>query len=121
LRLAGGVPYGSVLAFQLPPEVATLPADVSALLAEEGIRVTRVLLAAGGAFDVEAARAFVALVDDPPEGEADAGPVLDALDALYIAGTPGAGLPSVAALLTEGVPPGSASRIQAAVAPIIGD
>jgi valyl-tRNA synthetase len=121
LRLAGGLPYGSVVVYQLPPEAVSLPADVGALLDAEGLRVTRALLAAGGLFDVDEARAFVALVDEPPEGDADATAVLDALDALYAAGAPGAGLPAVAAVLTEGVPAGSAARLRAAVAPILGD
>ena len=120
-RLTGGVPIGSVLVHELPPEAATLPLEIDAVLAEEGLRVTRVLLAAGGAFDVEAARAFVALVEDPPVGDGDVSAVLDALDALYAAGTPGAGLPAVAAALADGVTPESAARLQVAVAPILGD
>ncbi|MCU1460129.1 MAG: valyl-tRNA synthetase [Acidimicrobiales bacterium] len=121
LRLAGGLSIGSVLVYDLPPEAETLPIEVDALLADEGTRITRVLLAAAGAFDVDAARAFVALVDSPPEGASDGSAVLEALDAHYAAGTPGAALPAVAAALAEGLLPGAAARVQAAVAPIIGD
>ena len=63
---------GAVVVRESLPEAATLPTEIDGLLAEEGTRVTRALLAAGGAFDVDAARAFVALVDDPPAGESDA-------------------------------------------------
>jgi valyl-tRNA synthetase len=120
LRLAGAVPFGSVVVSELPSGESPLPDDIDALLAEEGLRVTRALLAARGAFDIDAARAFVALVDDPPEGAADVSAALDALDACYAAGTPGVALPAVAAVLAEGVSPGAAARLQAAVAPILG-
>jgi valyl-tRNA synthetase len=120
LRLAGGVPFGSVVVQERPSDAAPLPADIDAILSDEGVRVTRALLAAGGAFDLDDARSFVALIDHPPAGEADATAVFDALDACYAAGTPGAALPAVAAVLADGVPPGTAARLQAAVAPILG-
>lgn len=122
--LTGVVPFGSVAVHHV---VATeedpdprLPVDLAALVSEEGQRVVRAALLAGG-LDLDAARALVAAVDDPPTGEAEIDDLLAAYDAAFAAGTPGDVLPVLAGTLDEGISPDAVDRVRALAAPLLGD
>jgi valyl-tRNA synthetase len=97
-----------------------LPVDLAALVAEEGPRVVRAALLAGG-LDLDAARALVAAIDDPPPGEAGIDDLLAAYDAAFAAGTPGDVIPLLAGLLEQGISPDAVDRVKALAAPLLGD
>lgn len=122
--LTRAVPFCSVAVHQV---VATeedpdprLPVDLAAIVSEEGPRVVRAALLAGG-LDLDAARALVAAVDDPPVGESGIDDLLAAYDAAFAAGTPGDVLPVLSGTLDAGVKPDAADRVRALAAPLLGD
>ncbi|HVF75713.1 MAG TPA: class I tRNA ligase family protein [Acidimicrobiales bacterium] len=124
LWLAGAVPFSRVAVHDVTataddPDPHVSP-DLPALLEVEGRRVVRAALAAGG-LDLDAARALVAAVDDPPEGEADIDALVEGYTAAFAAGTPGVAVGLLAAALQEGVRPAVADRVRALAAPILGD
>ena len=122
--LAGAVPFGCVAVHHV---VATdedpdphLPVDLEALVHEEGPRVVRAALLAGG-LDLDGARALVGCIDDPPAGEAEIDDLLAAYDTAFAAGTPGDVLPILAGTLAAGISPDAADRVRALAAPLLGD
>jgi hypothetical protein len=124
LRLAGAVPFSAVavhhvVATEEDPD-PTLPVDLAALVSEEGPRVVRAALLAGG-LDLDAARALVASIDDPPVGDADIDDLLAAYEAAFAAGTPGDVLPVLASTLAAGIHPDAVDRVKALAAPLLGD
>jgi valyl-tRNA synthetase len=124
LRLAGHVPFSRVAVHDLAttPEDPDpdLPADIAALIEQEGARVVRTALVRGG-LDLEFARAFVDALDEPPDGDAGIEELVDAYDAAFAAGRPGLAIGLVAAAVEEGVRPSAVDRIRALAAPILGD
>jgi valyl-tRNA synthetase len=122
--LVGSVPFGQVAVHNVSTSPddpdPLLPLDLQALEAEQGPRVLRAALVAGG-LDFDWARALVARVDEPPEGTADVDELVEAYTAAFAAGIPGSVMPQFAATLDEGVNPESADRIRALAAPILGD
>lgn len=124
LCLAGAVPFSLVAVHDVvttpdDPDPTT-PPDLPALLEVEGRRVVRAALVAGG-LDLERARRFVAAVDDPPEGEADAEALVEGYEAAFAAGTPAVAVGLLEAALQEGVRASTTDRVRALAAPILGD
>ncbi|MEY2475665.1 MAG: valyl-tRNA synthetase [Actinomycetota bacterium] len=124
VRLTGAVPFCTVAVHHV---VATeedpdprLPVDLAALVGEEGPRVVRAALLAGG-LDLDAARELVAAIDSPPLGDADIEDLLVAYDAAFAAGDPGDVLPVLATTLAAGVTPDAVDRLKALAAPLLGD
>lgn len=122
LWLTGAVPFSRVAVHDVTVTTDDPDPDVDlpALLGAEGRRVVRAALAAGG-LDFDAARALVAAVDDPPEGDADVDTLVDGYLAAFAAGTPGVAVGLLATALHEGIRPGTADRVRALAAPILGD
>lgn len=124
LWLAGAVPFSRVAVHDVTATAEDpdphVRLDLPALLEVEGRRVVRAALAAGG-LDLDAARALVAAVDNPPEGDADVDALVEGYTAAFAAGTPGVAVALLAAALQEGVRPGAADRVRALAAPILGD
>jgi valyl-tRNA synthetase len=124
VRLAGVVPFCNVAvhhvgASEEDPD-PRLPVDLAALVAEQGPRVVRAALLAGG-LDLETARALVASIDAPPAGDAALDDLLTAYDAAFVAGTPGDVLPVLAGVLDAGVTRDAAARVRGLAAPLLGD
>ena len=122
--LTGAVPFGHVavhhvLATEDDPD-PLLAVDLEALVSEEGPRVVRAALLAGG-LDFSEARALVAAIDDPPLGDAGIDDLVTAHDAAFAAGTPGDVLPVLAGTLEAGVSPDAVDRVKALAAPLLGD
>jgi valyl-tRNA synthetase len=124
LCLSGTVPFSRLAVH----EVATTPEDpdpgvtpdLPALLDAEGRRVVRAALAWGG-LDLDRARALVAEVDDPPEGDVDVDALVEAYDAAFAAGTPATAIGLLDNALHEGIRPSAADRVRALAAPVLGD
>lgn len=122
--LAGAVPFSLVAVH----DVATTPEDpdpsvspdLLGLLDAEGRRVVRAALATGG-LDLARARALVAMVDDPPQGESDVDALVEAYAAAFAAGTASVAVGLLENALYEGVRAGAADRVRALAAPILGD
>nr|MDQ3757706.1 class I tRNA ligase family protein [Actinomycetota bacterium] len=124
LCLTGIVPFSRVAVHDVvttpdDPDPDVTP-DLPALLESEGRRVVRAALAWGG-LDLERARALVAEVDDPPEGDAEVDSLVEACDAAFAAGTPATALGLLGNALHEGIRPSAADRVRALAAPILGD
>ena len=124
LRLAGAAPFARVAVHDVAatpddPDPRVSP-DLPALLEAEGRRVVRAALAAGG-LDLDVARAVVAAVDDPPEGDSDVDALVEGYTAAFASGTPGVAVGLLATALHDGVRPGTADRVRALAAPILGD
>ncbi|MBW3669415.1 MAG: class I tRNA ligase family protein [Actinobacteria bacterium] len=124
LRLAGAPPFARVAVHDVvatpdDPDPRVSP-DLQALLQAEGRRIVRAALASGG-LDLDAARAFVAAVDDPPEGERDIDALAEGYTTAFAGGTPGVAVGLLATALHDGVRAGTADRVRALAAPILGD
>jgi hypothetical protein len=124
LWLAGSLPFSRVAVHEVAatpddPDPHVSP-DLPALLRAEGRRVVRAALAAGG-LDLDAARALVAAVDEPAEGDADVDALAEGYAAAFAAGTPAVAVGLLATALHEGLRPGTADRVRALAAPILGD
>ena len=124
LWLTGAVPFCRVAVHEVAataddPDPMVSP-DLPALLEAEGRRVVRAALAAGG-LDFDAARALVAAVDDPPAGDTDVDALVEGYLAAFAAGTPGVAVGLLATALHDGLRPGTADRVRALAAPILGD
>jgi valyl-tRNA synthetase len=122
--LSGVVPFGSVAVHHVTateddPD-PLVPVDLDALVGEEGSRVVRAALLAGG-LDFEAARGLVACIDDPPAGDTELDDLLVAYDAAFAAGTPGDVVPLLVGILEAGISPDAADRVRALAAPLLGD
>ena len=124
LRLAGAVPFSHVAVHDVAttPEDPdpTTPPDLPALLEVEGRRVVRTALVAGG-LDLDRARRLVAAVDDPPDGDADVDALVESYEAAFAAGTPAVAVGLLDNALHDGVRAGTADRVRALAAPILGD
>jgi hypothetical protein len=122
--LVGAVPFGRVAVHNVTTSEEDpdplLPLDLGALLDAEGQRALRAALVAGG-LDVDAARALLAALDAPPEGDGDVDALVEAYAAAFAAGIPGSVMPLLASTLEEGINPESADRVRALAAPILGD
>ncbi|HUS61632.1 MAG TPA: hypothetical protein VMY34_05505, partial [Acidimicrobiales bacterium] len=68
----------------------------------------------------ESAHALVAALADPREGEADIDALAVACEDAYQAGRPGQVVTLLAGALGEGINPGSADRVRALAAPVLG-
>jgi valyl-tRNA synthetase len=124
LWLTGSVPFARVAvhdeaASPDDPDPVVAP-DLPALLETEGRRVVRAALAAGG-LDLDAARRLVAAVDEPCEGAADVDALVEGYLGAFAAGTTGVAVGLLATALHEGIRPGTADRVRALAAPILGD
>jgi len=129
LRLTGRIPFANVAVHPLSgltTEDASVPVELDGMLAGAGARVVRAALAWAVAAgleqpDLDVARALVAAVDAPAEGDADIEVVVEGFRSCFSHGNPAAALVLLRAVLDDGVAPGSVARLQALAAPILGD
>lgn len=123
LRLAGRLPFAQVLVLPVDPidddPNPALPVPLADLLDDAGLAVVRAALAAGG-LDLDAARALVAAVEEPPEGDADLDVAAATIDDALAAGNVRQALAVLAGLAHDGVRASAADRLRALAAPILG-
>jgi hypothetical protein len=124
LRLVGVVPFCCVAVnhVESAPDDPDprLPVDLTAIVDNEGARVVRAALVAGG-LDVNVARRLVSAVDEPPDGDADVDALTEAYEGAFSSGTPSVAVHLLRAALDTGVRAESADRVRALAAPILGD
>jgi valyl-tRNA synthetase len=124
LRLVGVVPFCCVAVnhVESAPDDPDprLPVDLTAIVDNEGARVVRAALVAGG-LDVDVARRLVSAVDEPPDGDADVDALTEAYEGAFSSGTPSVAVHLLRAALDTGVRAESADRVRALAAPILGD
>ena len=124
LRLVGVIPFCCVAVnhVETAPDDPDprLPVDLTAIVDDEGPRVVRAALVAGG-LELDAARRLVAAVDAPVDGEADVDALTEAYDHAFSSGTPGVAVHLLGSALDAGVRPEAADRVRALAAPILGD
>jgi valyl-tRNA synthetase len=124
-RLAGTAPFSRLVVAEVTasPEDPDprLSADLDTLLDEAGAPAVRAALAAG-TLDLDASRAFLAALDDPPAGSTDPDGLAAEVQGALDAAEPGAAYRLLSAALGEGVPPGpaTASRLHHLAAPLLG-
>jgi hypothetical protein len=124
LRLADAVPFSHVAAqpVNAPPEDPdpTLPVDLDARTAAVGRRAVRAALVAGG-LDLEAGRALVDLVDQPPPGDGWVDELVESCAAAFDVGTPALAVAQLSGFLAGGVRPPDIPRVAEVAAPILGE
>jgi valyl-tRNA synthetase len=124
LRLADAVPFAHVAAqpVNAPPEDPdpTLPVDLDARTAAVGRRAVRAALVAGG-LDLEAGRALVDVVDQPPAGDGHIDDLVESCAAAFDAGTPALAVAQLSGFLAGGVRAADVARVADVAAPILGD